>query len=50
LQTDTGIAGWSQGVNFDFMSDAGGMPGPVLASGAAQNVVETDSAGLGSTA
>jgi hypothetical protein len=39
LQTDNGIAGWSQSVNYAFMSDAGGLPGAVLASGAAQNVV-----------
>jgi PEP-CTERM motif len=43
LQADAGIAGWSQSVNYDFMSDAGGVPGAILASGAAQNVVETDS-------
>lgn len=43
LQTSTGIAGWSQNVNYAFMSDAGGIPGVVLASGAAQNVVTTDS-------
>src|SRR5690242_11467434 len=43
LQTDTGIAVWSQNVNYAFMSDAGGVPGVVLASGAAQNVIETDS-------
>jgi hypothetical protein len=43
LQTGSGIAGWSQTVNYDFMSDGGGVPGAVLASGAAQNVVETDS-------
>ena len=43
LQADTGIAGWSQTVNYTFLSDAGGVPGSVLATGAAQNVVETDS-------
>jgi hypothetical protein len=43
LQADAGIAGWSQSVNYAFMTDAGGVPGAVLASGAAQNVVATDS-------
>jgi PEP-CTERM motif len=43
VQTDTSIAGWSQMVNYSFLSNAGGVPGSVLATGAAQNVVETDS-------
>jgi hypothetical protein len=43
MQADNGIAGWSKSVSYSFMSDAGGVPGAVLASGAAQNVVETDS-------
>jgi hypothetical protein len=43
LQTDTGIAGWSQTVNYTFLSDAGGVPGSALVTGAAQNIVETDS-------
>ena len=43
LQTDTGIAGWSQTVNYTFLSDASGVPGSTLATGAAQNLVETDS-------
>jgi hypothetical protein len=43
LQTDAGIAGWSQSVTYAFLSDAGGVPGTVLASGTGQHVVETDS-------
>jgi hypothetical protein len=43
LQADAGFAGWSQSVNYAFLSDAGGVPGAVLASGAAQNVIATDS-------
>src|SRR5262249_22471541 len=35
LQADAGIAGWSQSLSYAFMSDAGGVPGAVLASGAA---------------
>jgi hypothetical protein len=43
VQADTGITGWSQMVNYTFLSDASGVPGSVLATGAAQNLVETDS-------
>lgn len=42
LQTDTGIAGWSGTVDYTFFSDVSGVPGSQLATGAAQNIVETD--------
>ena len=43
FQNYNGIAGWNQDITYEFLTDNGGLPDTVLASGAGQNLVAVDS-------
>jgi hypothetical protein len=43
FQNYSGITGWNQDIQYAFLTDNSGSPGTVLASGAGQNLVATDS-------
>ena len=43
FQNYNGIAGWNQDITYEFLTDNGGSPNTLLASGAGQNLVAVDS-------